>query len=136
FFDRLKQMHTQTLSNDYTDNLKKYSRNELNINKELETLKNISDTLFNKTPFGLSLQEMYAESYNIGKDTKDYLFYKAMLSTNIINKNYAQLDEDLKFIKDKNLPSVFIRKLELVQQNPMVEHIRNDLDMHKLKEAY
>ncbi|MDD4316647.1 MAG: AAA domain-containing protein, partial [Clostridia bacterium] len=136
FFDRLKQMHSQTLSNDFSDSLKKYNRNELNINKELDTLKNISDTLFNKTPFGLSLQEMYAESYNIGKDTKDYLFYKAMLSTNIINRNYAELDEDLKLIKDKDLPGVFITKLELARLNPMVEHIRTDLDMHKLKEAH
>ncbi len=136
FFDRLKQMHTQTLSNDYADNLKKYNRNDLNIKKELETLKDIDDTLFTKTPFGLSLQEMYSESYNIGKDTKDYLFYKALLSTNIIHKNYVELAEDLKFIKDKNLPRLFIDKLELVKQNPMVEHIRIDLDMHKLKEAH
>lgn len=136
FFDRIKQMHTLTLANDYIENQKKYNSNELNINKEIQTLKTISQTLFTKTSFGLNLQEMYAQSYNIGKDTKDYNFYKAMQQTDIINRNYNELHEDLKLIKDKKLARLFTKKIELVKQNPMIEHIKTDLDMHKLKEAH
>lgn len=136
FFDRIKQMHTLTLANDYSDNQKKYNKNELNINKELDTLKIISDTLFSKTDFGLSLQEMYAQSYNIGKDSKDYKFYTTMQDTNIIKRNYADLNEDLKLITQKNLAKLYTTKIELVKQNPMVEHIKTDIDMHKLKETH
>lgn len=136
FFDRIKQMHTLTLAKDYSDNQKKYNKNELNINKELDTLKIISDTLFNKTDFGLSLQEMYAQSYNIGKDSKDYKFYTAMQDTDIIKRDYAELNEDLKLISQKNLTQLYTTKIELLKQNPMVDHIKTDLDMHKLKETH
>ncbi|MFW5779981.1 MAG: AAA domain-containing protein, partial [Bacillota bacterium] len=136
FFDRIKQMHTLTLANNFADSQIKYNKNEVNINKEIETLKNISDTLFSRTPFGLSLQEMYAQSYNIGKDTKDYVYYQALQNTDIINRNYQDLQDDLSLIKDKNLAKLYTTKIQLVKENPMVEHIRDDLDMHKLKEAH
>ncbi len=136
FFDRIKQAHTLTMANNFADSQVRYDKNEMDINKEVETLKTISDTLFTKTPFGLSLQEMYAKSYNIGKDTKDYKFYKAMKGTNIINRNYQELLDDLTVIKDKNLPRLYTAKIQLIKDNPMVEHIKDDLDMHKLKEAH
>ena len=136
FFERIKQMHSTTLTGSFNDNQRKYKINETNINNELRTLETIGQTLFEKTEFGLSLQEMYAQSYNIGKDTKDYNFYKAMRQTNIINRNYHELYEDLKLINDKNLSRLFIEKINLVKQNPMVEHIKTDLDMHKLKTAH
>lgn len=136
FFDRIKQMHTQLLRDNTDENQKQYQNYEININKELSVLSSISDTLFTKTDFGLSLQEMYAQSYNIGKDTKDYLYYTAMLETDIINENYNNLFDNVKYIKDKNIAKLFITKQELIDQNPMIVHIKNDLDMHQLKETH
>lgn len=136
FFDRIKQMHTQLLREKNEDNQKKYQNYEINIHKELSILESISDTLFTKTEFGLSLQEMYAQSYYIGKDSKDYGLYTAMLDTDIINKNYNTLYETIKYIKDKNIAKLFIGRQELMEKNPMVVHIKSDLDMHQLKETH
>lgn len=136
FFDRIKQMHTKLLRDNTEENQKQYQNYEININKELSILTNISDTLFSKNEFGLSLQEMYAKSYNIGKDNKDYLLYEAMLKTDIIDKDYPTLAENIKYINDKNITELFIKKQELVRDNPMIVHIKNDLDMHQLKETH
>lgn len=136
FFDRIKQMHKQILHDDYDANQKRYQTYEFNINKEIATLESISDTLFTKTDFGLTLQEMYAQSYNIGKDTKDYKLYTELLKTDIIERTYQPLYDDLKYISDKNVPKLYVNREEMIKQNPMITHIRDDLDMHRLKEAH
>ncbi|MBR2479709.1 MAG: hypothetical protein IKB56_00185, partial [Clostridia bacterium] len=128
-------MHSITLSSNYSDNLAKYKKVEGNINQEIEVLQSISDTLFTKTDFGLTLQEMYAGSYNIGKDTKDYKLYEKLINSGIVNSNYAELSESIRLISDKNLAKLFISQLKLIRENEMVTHILPDIDMHQLKEA-
>ena len=135
FFDKLKQAHAQVMHETYADSTKKYQTYEFNINKELQTLQEISDVLFSPTDFGITLQEMYAQSYNVGKDSKDYQLYKALVTTEISDRKYQPLYEDLKYIRDKNLCDLFIRRADAMLLNPMVSHIRDDLDMHRLREA-
>lgn len=135
FFERVRTMHSVTLASQYSDNILKYQKAEGNINQELGVLQSISDTLFTKMPFGLTLQEMYAGSYNIGKDSKDHKLYNKLKVSNIINANYAELNENLKLISDKNLASFYLTRLSLVSENEMVAHINKDVDMHQLKES-
>ena len=136
FFERIREMHAHVMRDDYKAKQKKFQYNEININKEIETLENISDTLFTPTEFGLSLQEMFAQSYNIGKDSKDYKLYKELLSTSIEDRNYSELYEDLRYINDKDIPKLYVERQNAIKNNPMVTHIKNDMDIHKLKEAY
>lgn len=134
FFDRIKLMHSQTV-NCAADTKKRYQTNERNIQLELETLREINDMLFTPREFGLNLQEMYAQSYNIGKDGKDYIFYKNLSGTKILNRNYRELFDDLKLIKDKNLAKLYLDKIRSEKTNPMISHIVTDLEMHNLKET-
>ena len=136
FFDRIRQMHTQVMREDYSATQKKFQRNEININKEIETLEKISKVLFTPTDFGLSLQEMYAQSYNFGKDTGDYKLYKELLSTSVAKQNYQKLYDNLRYVKDKKLAKMYVDRQVAIAHNPMVVHIKNDLDSHKLKEVY
>lgn len=135
FFERLRNMHNLTASIDYNESQMRYQNVSFNIQKEIDTLQSISNTLFTPTSFGLTLQEMYAASYNIGKDGKDYKFYEALKETEIIDRNYPELNEDLRLIADKNLAKLYFSRSELVRENEMITHIRNDIDMHQLKEA-
>ena len=136
FFERIRQMHTQVMREDYRAKQKKFQYNEININKEISTLENISKTLFTPTEFGLSLQEMFAQSYNIGKDTGDYKLYKELINTSIIRENYSELYENLRYINDKNIPKLYVDRQNALSKNPMIVHLKNDLDIHKLKEVY
>lgn len=136
FFNRIKQMHSQAMHEDFSENQKKYQTYEFDINKEISILESISDTLFTKTDFGLTLQEMYAQSYNVGKDTKDYRLYTELTGTYIVHRNYQELHDDLRYIKDKRIPELYVKRMELTALNPMVAHIKNDLDMHGLRQAH
>ncbi len=135
FFERVRTMHSVTLASNYSESVAKFQKVEGNINQELDVLKSISDTLFTKTPFGLTLQEMYAGSYNIGKDSKDYKLYGKLCESNIINSLYTELSENLRLISDKHLAKFYIAQTELIRDNEMVSHILPDIDMHQLKEA-
>ena len=136
FFERIRQMHAQVMREDYRAAQKKFQHNEININREVGTLENISKVLFSPTEFGLSLQEMYAQSYNIGKDSKDYKLYEGLLKTSVAEENYPELYETMRYLKDKNIAKLYIDRQNAVAANPMIVHVKTDLDVHKLKEVY
>ncbi|MGN0768293.1 MAG: AAA domain-containing protein [Christensenellales bacterium] len=136
FFERIRQTHTQVMREDYSAAQKKFQHNEININREIGTLENISKVLFSPTEFGLSLQEMYAQSYNIGKDSKDYRLYEELLKTSAAKRNYPELYETIRYLKDKDVPKLYIDREKAVASNPMITHLKTDIDVHKLREAY
>lgn len=135
FFERIRTMHAITMSSSYADDQANYRRAETDIDHEIKILSDIGNTLFSPTEFGITLQEMYAGSYNIGKDSKDYKLYNKILKTDIIRTGYAELNADLRLIEDKNLAKFYLSRRELINDNRMVEHILPDIDMHHLKEA-
>lgn len=133
FFERLRNMHAKSASSDNDENSLKHRTVEFNLNQEVAVLQAISDALFTKTPFGLSLQEMYAASYNIGKDSDDYKLYEKLKSTRIIRRNYPSLREDLKLISEKQLDSLYIKHDKMLKENEMISHILHGIDMHDLR---
>ncbi|MCL2630483.1 MAG: AAA domain-containing protein [Firmicutes bacterium] len=135
FFERAKEMHERTYGRNYDEAHLKHKKTELNIQSELDILQSISDTLFTRTDFGLTLQEMYAASYNIGDNTKDYDFYNGLKNTGVIRRNYPELSEDMRLIEDKDLAKLYISYDSLIKANEMIPHILPGIDMHHLKEA-
>ena len=135
FFERVRAMHFANAQVRTLNEQERYKNVELDINREIATLESISDTLFTKTKFGLNLQEMYALSYNIGKDSKDYSLYKKLLKTPIIERKYDELYNDVKLINDKNLTEFYLAQIALYKDNPMVAHLLPNIELHELKEA-
>ena len=113
-------MHAKSSSTDLDESSRMHSKVEFNLNQEVSVLQNISDALFTKTPFGLTLQEMYAASYNIGRDTDDYKLYEKLKKTRIIDRNYPELKEDMRLIFDKQLDSLYIKHDRLLKDNEMI----------------
>jgi len=136
FFDRIRQMHAQVLREDFRSTQMVFQRNETDIHAEIRTLEEIDNALFSPTSFGISLQEMFAQSYNIGKETRDYKLYTDLTKTDIVKQNYQQLSENLRYIRDKKLTDLYISYNESIKNNPLVVHIDSDIDMHKLREVH
>ncbi|MDR0854970.1 MAG: DUF4011 domain-containing protein, partial [Christensenellaceae bacterium] len=105
-----------------------------NIKDEIRVLSNIANALFEKTPFGLSLQEMYAESYNITSN-EELRLLADLKATNFYNADYYTIRNDLKLIRDKNLIDTFVSYQILSNENPFTTLIDASTDMHKLREA-
>jgi len=135
FFERLRAMHVKSASTDYDETSRRHKSVEVDINREVATLQEISDALFTEKPFGLTLQEMYAASYNIGRESDDYKLYEKLKRTSILRRRYPELREDVKLIKDKQLDALYLKRLNLVKENEMIAHILPTIDMHTLRQA-
>ncbi len=137
FYERVKQAHFDLIDNYKESNAtSEFDGIEKNIQTETADLEEISSALFEQKPFGLTLQEMYANSAKIGKNTLDYEYYQLLISNkDIMKMNYQELSNTLRVIKEKNKADLYSRFIELKKQNSLIDHIKPDLDMHLIGEA-
>ena len=136
FYERCNQMHQAVMnSGNVIENNEDFDQVEENIKKEVKDLQVISDTLFNKTPFGLSLQEMYTNSAKIGKKSYDYVLYKLMLKNKeIMAMDYRKLSSTLRVINEKNKANLYYRYIELKKNNPLIDHIKPKMEVHVINQ--
>ena len=137
FYERCNKMHQAVLSNSESQaNIEDYEQVDKFINDEIKQLEIISDTLYQRTPFGISLQEMYANSARIGKNSNDYLVYKQMVKDKeIMAMDYKQIYQTLRVIKEKNKSDLYYRYIELKKNNPLIDHIKADVDIHVINQT-
>ncbi len=136
FYERCSQMHNAVL-NSYREgeDFSEYDKVESELKKEASELQTISDTLFTKTPFGLTLQEMYASSARIGKKSLDYTLYKQMLkNSELMDMDYKRLYSTLRLIDEKNKAEMYHRYIELKKSNPLIDHIKPKVEIHVINQ--
>ena len=139
FYLRTKGAHQSILGHTDT-NTTKLNKQYHGINNalqhEMDILQTISDTMFKPTPFGPTLQEMYARSYIFGKDSSERKVYSAMLkNANIMRLDFQTLDNTIRIIKEKRKGEIYFKRLSMLRENPMIDHIKTDLDMHTINTA-
>ncbi len=138
FYERCKQMHQNIIDSfrapeDYSV---RYEAIEEKINAEVSDLQAISDVLFSKTPFGLTVQELYTNSAKIGKKTADYDIYKKLIKNKELMKlNFDEFYEALRIIKEKNKCELYHKYIHLQRANPLVDHIKENLDIHVVNQV-
>lgn len=114
----------------------KYEASVNNLKEEIAQLESISKTLFDKTEFGISLQQMYAQSCNFGKESIDYKIYERMLDNKkILKMDYNKINSASMRIKEKNKGGLYIDFIETKKHNPLILCLRKNLDVHILNEA-
>ena len=103
------------------------------IDEEVTALQAISDTLFTPGRLGLSMQQMYARSYQFGKDELERTMYARLINhTKLMNLNFAELDETIRVIQEKRKGELHYKQLEMLKRNPLIAHIKSDLSVHKI----
>ena len=138
FYERCKQMHQEIMDGykgqeDYQENFEAIQKN---LEKETAELENISDVLFSKTPFGLTLQQLYSNSAKIGKNSADYDIYKKLIK----NKELMKLDfndfyQATRVIAEKNKCELYYKYMHLKKSNPLVDHINGKLEIHVVNQV-
>lgn len=136
FYDRARTTHLETLTYKSMNFAENYENIKDKINCEERELKIISDTLFEPTPFGISLQQMYANSHIIGKNTYEYTIYKNLSkNAKLMALNYFDLSESLRVIKEKNKGEHYYNYLESKKTNPLIDNIKSDLNIHTINQT-
>ena len=136
FYQKAKQEHDNVMQMEENVSLEKYHTLQKQIDNETKDLEIINNTLFSKQPYGLSLQQMYANSEIIGKNSKDYTIFKSMLqSPELLNMDFVTITEAQRLIKDKKKDNLYYKFLEKKQINPLIDYIKSDIDIHTLTQA-
>ena len=137
FYERCYTMHEVVQKNKTNPELlKEYDEVTKKLEQETKYLNTISDCLTQKTSFGISLQEMYYNSYKIGNSTTEYATYQEMLKDkNIMSLNYDELENALSILQEKNKAELFYDFVENKQKNPFIDHLIDNLNVHVVTEA-
>ncbi len=139
FYDKCLAAHQKDMISALVDVAKlEASYNELQdkINAETEKLDDIYKVLNDKRPFGLSLSEMYSSSTMLQKNSVDYGIYTKLVNySDIMSMTYKELNESLMDIKSKNLEELYYNYLQDKDKNPVIDHMRTDIDTNTLCEV-
>lgn len=136
FYVRAKQSHDSIINYKCSASKQKYYDIEAKLQREKQDLEKISEVLFKPTNYGINLQQMYANSEIIGKRSSDYVVYKNMLeNSKIMAMNFEQINDAVNLIKEKNKHKIYYKFIEKKQENPLIDYIKSDIDMHSLVKA-
>ena len=133
FYERCKQMHNEIIDGykSQEDFQETFDAIQKNIDSETAELERISEVLFSKTPFGLTLQQLYSNSARIGKNSADYEIYKKLIK----NKELMKLDfndfyQATRVISEKNKCDLYYKYMHMKKANPLIDHINSNLEIH------
>ena len=137
FYERVKTAHFDLMADkpiiDYSAQIADVQQK---LQKEISNLEMISDVLFTEREYGLCLQQMYANSDIIGKNSNDYKIYQAMLQDKkLMSLKYQELSEAVRIIKEKRQADLYYKFIEMQKNNPLISHMLNDLDVHLVNTA-
>ncbi len=136
FYDRCLSAHQKDMIAALVDVNKleaEYNEIQDKIDEETGKLDDIYKVLNTKLPFGLTLSEMYSSSTMLQKNSVEYGIYTKLVENEEIMKlNFKQLYEALSDIKAKNLEDLFYNYLQDKEKNPVIDHMRADVDIQTL----
>ncbi len=137
FYSRCYARHENVLNLNLNGNLlNEYREATEHLNQEINKLNEISALLNEKTDFGISLSEMYENSYKIGKKSFEYVVYQIMLKDkNIMGFNFHRLEDALSVLEEKNKIEFFYDFIENKNKNPFIDKLKEDLSVHTVSQA-
>lgn len=137
FYSRCFTSHEKILAHEINERLiEEYEEAEKQLAVETNNLKMISSCLTEITPFGISAQEMYCNSYKIGKNSVEYDVYKEMLKdSKMMNFKYQELADAIELLQEKNKAEIYYNFVEDKKKNPFIDHLQDTLSVHTVAEA-
>ena len=137
FYSRCFSSHEKMISHEINERLiDEYEEAEKQLAVETNNLKMISNCLTEVTPFGISAQDMYCNSYKIGKNSVEYAVYKEMLDDNkLMNLQYQELASAIELLQEKNKAEIYYNFVEDKKKNPFIDHLQETLSVHTVAEA-
>jgi len=116
--------------------INEYEDVEKQLATESNNLKMISNCLTEPTSFGISAQDMYCNSYKIGKNSVEYAVYQEMLKdSKLMSLKYQELANAIQLLQEKNKAEIYYNFVEDKKKNPFIDHLQDTLSIHTVAEA-
>lgn len=137
FYERCLNAHNSLLALKTDDEVfKKFDSISAQIKEEEEKLEEINKCLNEPTPFGLSLQAMYYNSFKIGKHSVEYSIYQQILSSKkLLALSYEELRDALSVLNEPNKTQLYYNFIENKKKNPFIDHLKLDAGLHVIAQS-
>lgn len=135
FYDRCLTRHNAVIDAETPDSYGKYRVISDRLDAEIAKLEAISDSLLVKSPFGLSLIEMYYNSFIPGKRSGEYSIYREMIrNKRLLSYDYETLNDALTSLRNGKA-DIYYDYAETRKRNPFIQYLRPDLHIDTLSRA-
>ncbi len=137
FYERCQTTHNKLLAFDVDKKaFDKFEELQTQIKEEENKLEEINSCLNEPTPFGLSLQAMYYNSFKIGKHSVEYSIYQQILnSKKLLSMSYQELKDALSVLNEPNKTQLYYNFIENKKKNPFIDHLKLDAGLHVIAQA-
>lgn len=136
FYDRCLTRHNAVMGEEESDLLvRRYDEVTDLLAAETAKLENISGALLTTGPFGLSLMEMYYNSFIPGKASGDYAVYREMLKDDgIMAADYGELSGAISDVLGGKA-DIYYNYVETRKRNPFVQHLKRGVSIDTLSRS-
>lgn len=133
FYDKIKRVHNEVLAGYSSDAKEIHAKMNEEITAEVEHLNQLSDSLFNPLPYGVSLQKLYSSSLKVKKGTFEFKILKNLLEdSKIMAFDYQTLKDVTDKIYDKKKDKLYYKYTQLAAKNPFVPFLKQDVNIEQI----
>ncbi len=89
-----------------------------------------------RQPFGMSLADMYANSYNLSKNSGEYAVYTELIKdSEVMAMSHKELTDAMFGIGEAKLGETYYRFMQSKEKNPLIDLMRDDIDIRTISEV-
>ena len=132
FYDKIKRVHNEIMQEFSNNAIDEHNKLTSEINSEVSHLEDLSNALFNPLLYGVCLQELYSDSLQVKKGTREFKIYSALQTNKIMEYNHATLKDILNKIVDKKIDKLYFRYEKLIDKNSFVSFVNLDVNIEDL----
>lgn len=133
FYDKCLMRHKAVLGTEAVDYHEKRAEIDAKIAAEEEKLERLTNTLSEKSAFGMSLLDMYYNSFIPGKRAGEEGVWREMpKNAKLMAYDYPTLKEAVESVCEKDKADIYYNYVEDKKYNPFLHELERDVDMDTL----
>lgn len=136
FYENCLKRHNAVMNEPEQDYFALYDGVTDKLNDEIAKLEKISETFSDKSPFGLSLIEMYYGSFIPGKKSGEQAIYRALVGNKrLLSYDYPTLKEAIDKLLEKDKTDIYYEYVESKKRNPFLRCLKEGVPINTLSRA-
>lgn len=136
FYETAAARHTDVMASFKDASFDNYNEIKSRLEAEVGKLKELSDAFGMKSPFGLSLLDMYYNSFIPGKKSGEYSLYVSLLEDKkLMALDYPRLRSAVDTLLEADKLALYYNYIEIKKSNPFFEHVKHGLPIDVLSQA-
>lgn len=133
FYDKCLARHKAVMSSETANYIAKRDEIDAKIAVEEEKLERLTQTLSEKSAFGMSLLDMYYNSFIPGKRAGEEGVWREMpKNAKLMAYDYPTLKEAVESVCEKDKADIYYNYVEEKKYNPFLHELEQDVDMDTL----